>query len=422
MDFPLPPVGEGLIEVELVRWLVNVGDHVRRGQGLMEVLSDKATMEVPAPFEGTITHLTAVPGSKITVGNVVLSFAPGNGAKAIPPGTVSPGATLSASVAASVATAPTKAVASNGSNGSPTSEVSSPLPPAAPSVRLLARRFGIDLTRIVGTGPHGRILLDDLAPFLARPNTTASMAPTKPEPPVLDLGTSGTVVKLAGIRRKIADHMLASKKHIPHYSYIDECDFTDLVRLRDQLREPFQKQGVKLTYLAFLVKAVARALKAVPIVNASYDESKEEISLHSHYHIGIAVAARAGLFVPVIHDADKKDVFTIARDIERLSGDAKAGKSKLDDLRGGTFTITSVGNVGGLISTPIINHPEVGIMGLGKVVKRPIYDAAGNLRPADMAYLSFSFEHRIVDGAIGATFGNAVVRQLQAPAVLLIAE
>ena len=421
MDFPLPPVGEGLIEVELVRWLVNPGDHVRPGQGLMEVLSDKATMEVPAPFDGTIRTLTVAPGSKITVGQVVLAYDAGNGAVGIPAkSTANPGKTLSASVAASVATAPTKpATSPNRSNGdhAPTGS----LPPAAPSVRLLARRLGIDLTRVQGTGPHGRILLDDLTPHITHP-TIAVTAPVKSDTPALDLGTPGTTVKLAGIRRKIAEHMLASKRNIPHYSYIDECDFTDLVSLRNQLREPFQKQGVKLTYLAFLVKAVARALKEVPIVNSSFDEEREEITVHAHYHVGFAVATHAGLVVPVIRDADRKPLSDIAREIERLSTEARAGKVKLEDLRGGTFTVTSIGNVGGLISTPIVNHPEVGILGVGKIVKRPVYDTHGNIRPADIAYLSFSFDHRILDGAIGATFGNAVVKQLLAPGALLVGE
>ena len=179
---------------------------------------------------------------------------------------------------------------------------------------------------------------------------------------------------------------------------------------------------MKLTYLAFFVKAAARALKDVPIVNSTFDEPAGEVVLHDHYHIGIAVAAPGGLIVPVIKDADRKDLLAIASEIDRLSTDAKAGKSKLEDLKGGTFTVTSVGGIGGLISTPIINYPEVGIMGVGKVVKRPVYDANGDLKPHDIVYLSFSFDHRIVDGAVGAAFGNAVVRYLQAPAVLLLPE
>jgi pyruvate dehydrogenase E2 component (dihydrolipoamide acetyltransferase)/2-oxoisovalerate dehydrogenase E2 component (dihydrolipoyl transacylase) len=203
---------------------------------------------------------------------------------------------------------------------------------------------------------------------------------------------------------------------------MDECDVTDLVRLRDSLRDVYTKAGVRLTYLAFIVKAVTAALKEVPIVNASLDDAAGEIVLHDHYHIGIAVATPNGLVVPVLRDADQKDITQIAREVERLSTAARAGKLQLDEVRGSTFTITSIGGIGGLISTPIINHPEVGILGIGKVVKRPTYDAAGNIRPADLVYLSFSFDHRVVDGAVGAVFGNAVVRRLQNPAALLLPE
>jgi pyruvate dehydrogenase E2 component (dihydrolipoamide acetyltransferase)/2-oxoisovalerate dehydrogenase E2 component (dihydrolipoyl transacylase) len=276
---------------------------------------------------------------------------------------------------------------------------------------------------VKGSGPAGRVLIDDLSAHL-KPKAE-SAAPPKPagtDVSKLDFGVAGTRVKLVGMRRKIAEHMVASTHTIPHYAYIDECDFTDTARLRQQLKEPFAKAGVKLTYLAFFVKAVTRALKDVPVVNSTFDEASQEVVLHSHYHVGVAVAAPSGLIVPVIKDADKRDLAGIAAEIERLSEDAKAGKSKLEDLKGGTFTVTSVGGIGGLVSTPIINHPEVAIMAIGKVVKRPLYDANGLLRPTDVVYLSFSFDHRIVDGAVGASFGNAVIRYLQNPATLLIGE
>jgi pyruvate dehydrogenase E2 component (dihydrolipoamide acetyltransferase)/2-oxoisovalerate dehydrogenase E2 component (dihydrolipoyl transacylase) len=299
------------------------------------------------------------------------------------------------------------------------------LPAAAPSVRILARKLGIDLARIRGTGPGGRILIDDLAPHL-KPrvgvNEKPTPAPSGTDTSNLDFGVAGTRRKLVGLRRRIAEHMVEAKRHIPHYSYIDECDLTDLVRLRGQLRDPLAHSGVKLTYLAFFVKAAARAIKDIPIVNSSLDEAADEVVLHDRYHVGIAVAAPHGLIVPVVKDADRKDLLAVAADIERLSADAKAGRSKLEDLKGGTFTVTSVGGIGGLMSTPIINHPEVGIMGIGKVVKRPVYDAHGDLKPADIVYLSFSFDHRVVDGAVGAAFGNAVLRYLQAPALLLLPE
>lgn len=434
MDFPLPPVGEGLFEVELVRWLVRPGDAVARGQGLAEVMSDKATMEVPAPFAGTITALAATPGTKVKVGQVVLSYdsvgdlatstAQANPERERQGGTEAPAMTVTPHPAAH---APGSPVSPNGpkTNGHPVAPSPAKLPPAAPSVRLLARKLGLDLGRIRGTGPGGRILLDDVAPLIKpRPSVTEHPAPanTGTDLSKHDFGVAGTRQKLVGLRRKIAEHMVEAKKHIPHYSYIDECDITDLVRLRAQLRDPLAAAGIKLTYLAFLVKAAARALKEIPIVNSTYDEAAGEIVLHDRYNIGIAVAAPHGLIVPIIRDADKKDLTAIASEINRLSTDAKAGRSKLEDLKGGTFTVTSVGGIGGLVSTPIINYPEVGIMGVGKVVKRPTYDANGNLRPADVIFLSLSFDHRVVDGAIGAAFGNAVIRYLQAPALLLLPE
>jgi pyruvate dehydrogenase E2 component (dihydrolipoamide acetyltransferase)/2-oxoisovalerate dehydrogenase E2 component (dihydrolipoyl transacylase) len=201
---------------------------------------------------------------------------------------------------------------------------------------------------------------------------------------------------------------------------VDEADVTQLVELRDSLRPTFARAGVKLTYLAFFVRAAVRALKEVPLVNASLDEKAGEIVLHDRYHIGIAVATPNGLIVPVIRDADRKDLTQVAHEVERLSADARSGKTKLDDLRGGTFSITSIGNIGGLFSTPVINHPEVGILGIGKIVKRPVYDAAGAIRPADLIYLSFSFDHRVVDGDVGAAFGNALLRHLKSPATLLL--
>ncbi|MBA4189161.1 MAG: 2-oxo acid dehydrogenase subunit E2 [Planctomycetaceae bacterium] len=423
MDFALPPVGEGLFEVELVRWLVRPGDAVARGQGLAEVMSDKASMEVHARFAGTITALTAVPGTKVKVGQVVLSYDPVGELSPTEGGSEPTEVAISRPVAvetfrAAAVPARIPATISNGHSAP------GRLPPAAPSVRLLARKLGIDLGRVHGTGPGGRILIEDLAPLIKPRTITAeqSAASSKTDTSKLDFGTAGTRQKLVGLRRRIAEHTVESKRHIPHYSYIDECDLTDLVRLRGQLRDPLSAAGVKLTYLAFFVKSVARALKEVPIVNSTYDEPANEVVLHDKYNIGVAVAAPQGLIVPVIKNADKKDLIAIASEIDQLGRDAKAGKSKLDDLRGGTFTVTSVGGIGGLISTPIINHPEVGIMGVGRVVKRPVYDAQGELKPADILYLSFSFDHRIVDGAIGAAFGNAVLRYLQAPALLLLPE
>jgi pyruvate dehydrogenase E2 component (dihydrolipoamide acetyltransferase)/2-oxoisovalerate dehydrogenase E2 component (dihydrolipoyl transacylase) len=409
MDFKVPELGEGVYEAELVAWQVKPGDAVKRGQTLMEVLTDKATMEVPSPFAGTITALSAKPGQQIKVGQAVLAYDPAGQQEPAPASRL-----------------PEAAPAASGNGNGAVVRSAAPLPVtvrAAPSVRQLARKLGIDLAGVHGSGPQGRILIEDvtrLTPAAKPPEQPAATPPSAE--PQFDFGRPGTRVKLHGLRRRIAERMVQSKTTIPHYSYVDECDVTDLVRLRESLRPAYAEAGVKLTYLAFFVKAAALALKEVPAVNASLDEKAEEIVLHDRYHVGVAVATPAGLIVPVVHDADRKDIGAIARDIERLSAEARAGKSRLDDLRGGTFTVTSIGNLGGLISTPIINPPEVGIMGVGKVVRRPVFDVAGNIRPAEMIYLSFSFDHRVLDGAVGAAFGNAVIRRLQNPGLLLLPE
>ncbi len=405
MDFALPEIGEGVYEAELTAWLVKVGDAVKRGQNLMEIMTDKAAMEVPAPFSGTIAALRAEPGQKIKVGDVVLSYAAAEPAAV--KGGEAPRETPAARGASGLPALPNGPVSLPVGNRTPVK--------AAPSVRQMARKLGVDLAAVHGSGPEGRILIEDLAPRI-------QPAPEAPPPPpkAPDYGKPGTRIKMQGLRRKIAEHMVHAKHVIPHYTYVDECDVTDLVRLRESLKAAYAAAGVKLTYLAFIVKAVVHALKEVPLVNASLDEAANEIVLHDHYNVGIAVATPGGLIVPVIHDADKRDLGSVAREIERLGADARAGRQRLEDLRGGTFSVTSLGNIGGLFSAPIVNHPEVAILGVGRVCKRPVFDAHGQVRPADCVYLSLSFDHRVVDGAVGGAFANAIIARLQNPALCLL--
>jgi pyruvate dehydrogenase E2 component (dihydrolipoamide acetyltransferase)/2-oxoisovalerate dehydrogenase E2 component (dihydrolipoyl transacylase) len=409
MEFALPEIGEGVYEAELVRWLVQPGEAVKRGQNLVEIMTDKATMEVPAPFAGTITALKGEPGKSIKVGQVLLEYTP--------TGNIVPVDSRPAPAAAAPPPARQAVPAGNGLRTAAT-----PMSVrAAPSVRHMARKLGVDLTVVRGSGPDGRILLDDLTQELRQRVGEESPKPRRVEP-VQDYGKPGTRIPLVGLRKRIAERMVQTKRTIPHYGYVDECEVTELVRLRTNLKEAYSRAGIKLTYLPFFVKAAVAALKEVPLVNASLDEETHEIVLHDRYHIGIAVATPAGLIVPVVHDADRKDIGTLARDIDRLSSDARAGRSRREDLRGSTFTLTSVGNIGGLFSTPVINHPEVGILGIGKVVRRPVFDESGAVRPAEIVYLSMAFDHRVVDGAVGAAFTNAIIRQLTNPAVMLVPE
>jgi pyruvate dehydrogenase E2 component (dihydrolipoamide acetyltransferase)/2-oxoisovalerate dehydrogenase E2 component (dihydrolipoyl transacylase) len=416
MNFALPSVGEGLLEVELVRWLVQPGDAIRRGQPLLEVMSDKASMEVYADFQGTAGQPLAEPGSKIQVGQNILNYT---------------GEQASAPAAAKTPILHGELsglLNANHANGAGVPKAQEPanadhrLHAAAPSVRLMARKLGLDLADVRGSGPAGRILLEDLARHVQNTAPREAPPPIQAAKILYDVGKPGTRMKLTGLRRKIAEHMSASKANIPHYSYIDECDLSELVRIRAQLKDKFAKAGIKLTYLPFFVKAIARAMADVPMVNSTFDEAAQELHIHDTYHIGIAVATPTGLIVPVLKDADKKDIAAIATEIDRLGADARAGKARLDDLKGGSFTITSVGNIGGLISTPIINAPEVGIMGIGKIQKRPVYNEGGDIVPAEMVYFSFSFDHRVIDGAVCATFANLVIQQLQNPAALLLPE
>jgi pyruvate dehydrogenase E2 component (dihydrolipoamide acetyltransferase)/2-oxoisovalerate dehydrogenase E2 component (dihydrolipoyl transacylase) len=420
MDFALPEIGEGVYEAEVVSWQVKPGDTVKRGQTLLEVMTDKATMEVPSPFVGKISELRAQPGQTIKVGDVIVSY---SGAEQAAPAPVAAGAATASAPPAPAATPPPAPPAATnrfgGGNGLAGVEAPARLPvKAAPSVRHLARKLGIDLARVRGSGPGGRILIEDLTPLVVPP--AADGGRERPAEPRPDYGRPGTRIKLQGLRKRIAEHMALAKRVIADYSYVDECEVSDLVRLRESLKDVYARAGIRLTYLPFLVKAAVAALKEVPLANASLNEDDGEIVLHDRYHVGIAVATPAGLIVPVVRDADKKDIAAIARDIERLSAEARASRPRLEDLKGGTFTVTSVGNIGGLFSTPVINHPEVGILGVGKIVKRPVFDEHGRVRPADIIYLSLTFDHRVVDGAVCAAFGNAVIRQLQNPAALLL--
>ena len=413
--FRVPELGEGLFEAELVEWKVGEGDAVEPGQALAEILTDKASADLPSPFEGIVVRRLAEEGETIRVGQELIEYEPTgtNGSAAASDRSDEAGregtATSEPVAAATAVAKPPVATRRRGS-----------IVAASPAVRRLAREAGIDLEGVSGSGRGGRILMRDLVSAIEARGGSGRSERAAPAPPPIDVGEAGTQVRLRGLRRKIAEHMVAAKQNIPHYSLIEECDVTELVRLHQELAPVADERGVKLTFLAFWVKAVVAALKEVPLANATYDEANETIHLHDRYDVGIATATPRGLLVPVVRQADQMNLFELAAAIRRAVGVARGHDATPDDLRGSTFTVTSIGNLAGLASTPIINSPEVAIMGVGRIVDRPRFDAKGEVRRSQVVYLSFSFDHRIVDGAVGAVLAGAVRRRLEAPATLLI--
>lgn len=405
MIFRIPPIGEGVQEAELVSWKVNVGDQVVPGQPLMEVMTDKATSEVPAPFAGTITSLRFLPGARFAIGDAVLSYTPADGSEE---------SAREPAVSKESAEIPAPTVPAR-PNGSPAPATMTPARIAAsPATRQLARELGVDLAGLAGSGPGGRVLIRDVA-SRAVPGEPPRVQQAAANP----WGEPGTVRPVQGLRRLIAERLAEAHRAIPQASLVEEVDVTSLVRLREELREPFGRKGIKLTYLPFFVRAAALALRDVPIVNASLDESGESIALHADCHVGVAVDTPGGLLVPVIRDADRKDIPTLAGELAALVESARHGSLKRDDLIGGTFTVSSVGNIAGLFTAPLVTPPQAAILGVGRIVRRPVYNHSGQLVPADLIYLSASFDHRILDGAAAAAFVAALAKHLGAPSTLL---
>ncbi|MBS1983907.1 MAG: 2-oxo acid dehydrogenase subunit E2 [Bdellovibrionales bacterium] len=439
MEFKLPDIGEGVNEGELIRWLVKEGDVVAADQALLEVMTDKATVEVPAPNAGKISGLQGKEGQMIKVGQTLAQIdtsAAGAPAKAAPAPAAAPTPPVAApapQAAAPAPAAPAPAAKSQPAAGASRSEyvgameANSPSSiPAAPIVRAMAQRAGVDLASVQGSGAAvggvNRVLEEDLVRFL---NSKDSGGAMRSAPAAFNGNGLAQEVErkpLRGLRRVISNAMVKSKYTAPHYSYVDEFECSALVDIREEAKRLGEKMGVKISYLPFIVKAVVGALKEFPVVNSSLEDKadgSQEIVYKKFYHIGIAVATDDGLVVPVIKHADKKTLVEIAREMADLSNRARAGKLAADELKGSTFSITSMGNIGGLFATPIINYPEVGIMGVYKVQEKPLVQD-GQIVIGKTMHLSLSLDHRVVDGAVGGLFCNAVIERLANPARLLM--
>jgi pyruvate dehydrogenase E2 component (dihydrolipoamide acetyltransferase) len=420
-EFKLPDVGEGVSEGEIVAWLVKPGDVVAEDQPIVEVMTDKATVTITAPKAGVVLETRGRVGEIVPVHSVLVVFDL-DGSRAAPTGHAN-GTKAARSAPEDEPAATAVGELRETLPGMTSSGYFNERPLATPATRKLARDMQVDLRRVPPSGPAGRVTRADLEGF--RP---AAEPPPAPAPAAAPMAAPRRVggdeareerVPLVGMRRRIAQKMAQSKSTAAHYTFVEECDASQLKGLRARLKDAAAGQGVKLSFLPFVVKAVVGALKKHPTLNTMLDESRNEIVFRKYFHIGIATATDAGLVVPVVRDADQKSILEIAREIERLAGEVRAGKAKAEDLTGSTFTITSLGSKGGLLATPIINFPEVAILGVHQMKTKPVV-RDGQIVIGDVMLLSLSFDHRIVDGHVGAAFALDVIAYLEKPETLLL--
>ena len=411
-EFKLPDIGEGVHEGEIVKWLVKEGDPIKENDLMVEVMTDKVTVQIPSPVTGKVLKIMATEGETVRVGTTIIVL--GEEGEAAPAATVPEpkGGMLAAPSARAEAQRP----------AAPTTVVAPGGPAlAAPAVRKLARELSVNIDAIRGTGPGGRVTEEDVRGAPKRALAVKPAMAAEEPPPLRTAGPSGLEerVPVHGLRRRISERMAKSKSTAAHFTYVEEVDMTQLVHLRDRLKEAGEQKGVKLTYLPFVVKALVAALKEHPTLNSIVDDEKQEIVIKRYYNIGIATATDEGLTVTVVHDADKKDIWILAKEIDRLGTAAREKKLTLHDIQGGTFTITSLGKAGGIVATPIINWPEVAIIGIHKIEKRPVV-RNDQIVIREMMYLSCSFDHRVIDGDVGAAFVQTLVSYLEHPALQFV--
>ena len=444
-EFPLPDIGEGVAEGEVVEWKVKAGDTVAEDDILCEVMTDKATVEIPCPLPGVVKEICAAEGAVTPVGAILLTIEPAAGAH-IPTvaqhGDHGDGAPAAAKPEAAPA-ADVPVVAAPAAGALAALEISRPEGQralAAPYTRKLAREAGVDIDRIAGTGEAGRVTPTDVEAYAAAAQgapvaapaaatvaapapvaapTAVSIPPVAPPPVPVQPGERETRIPIRGLRKKISEKMHISKSTAAHFTYVDEVDVTALVQLRRELKAQVAEQGVKLTYLPFIMKAVVAGLKRYPTLNGLTDDARQEFVVKNYFNLGVAVDTDNGLIVPVVKDVDKLNILEVANEVTRVATDARNGKSKLEDLQDGTFTITNAGNIGGLFATPVINYPEAAILGVHAIKQKP-WIVDGEVKVRDIMYLSISIDHRMNDGATGAYFMNHVVALLQDPRRLML--
>ncbi len=432
-ELRLPELGENIETIQVVKILVAVGDTIAVEQPVVELETDKATIEVPSSVSGTVAEIRVAEGDEIKVGDVLLTLggtdsggAPAEEASDVvetpavapaepPEEAVSPGLVEdrppSSAVLSPEAVSPGPAAAAAGA----------PVP-AAPSVRRFAREIGIDIALVPGSGPHGRVSKDDVKRYAKRLNTSRGAATgagpaVSSEPPLPDFSRWGEVEveKMSVIRRKTAEHMALSWRVCPHVTIFDNADITELDKLRKRYADRAVQAGGKLTMAVMVCKVVASALRQFPKFNASIDMASRRVIFKKYVNLGIAVNTPRGLMVPVLRDADEKNMVRLAAEITQIAEKARSGKITVDELEGGTFTVTNLGRVGGTHFTPIINYPEVAILGMGRAYLEPGFESTRTMLP-----LSLSFDHRIIDGADGAAFLGWVIEAIQEPLILAL--
>ncbi len=470
-EFKLPDIGEGVSEGEIVEWHVSPGDSVSEDDPMVEVMTDKATVTIGAPKTGTITELRYDVGAVAQVGSVIVVIDTEGASASVPPparvdghaqaqrapapqaqkkesaatavgdiresvsgsdyftrrqvAQARPGGNGSSGPAGAPAGLSPAAVASTAQAAARASDFFRDKPLATPATRKLARDLGVDLRRVPPTGNGGRVTKDDVRAWAGSGNGAGAAAEPAARPaaparePVRVLSSEDERAleerkPFVGIRRKIAERMQTAKNTAAHFTFVEECDVGRLMELRDRLRPAAQERGVKLTFLPFVVKAVVAALKKHPVLNSALDESTNELVYRRYYHVGIAAATDLGLMVPVVRDADRLSLLEIAREIDRLGEGARTGKLAPHELGGSTFTITSLGKRGGLFATPVLNFPEVGILGVHQIKQKPVV-RDGEIVIGNVMLLSLSFDHRIVDGHVGAAFAYDIIAYLEDP-------
>lgn len=418
IEVKLPDIGEGVTEGEMVQWLVSVGDTVEADQPVAEVMTDKATVEVPSPYAGVVKELKASEGDIIPIETTLLIL-DGEGAAAPAP----------KKEEAKVAPAPKAAATAVPANTNITPPVAASNVLATPSTRRLAREMNVDINTIKGSGLAGRVTREDISGQTAQSGKAASAprsaAPAKSFKAIPTSGYQNTTgqteerVPLRGIRRKIAEQMQITKQVVPHFTLMDEANVSELYKLRGKAKATGAEYGVKVTYLPFIIKAMIAAMKEYPMFNASIDDDAQEIVYKKYYNIGFAADTPQGLLVPVIKNADQKNILELSQEITELSNKARAGKLSLDEMRGACITITNIGSVGGTYATPIINHPEVAILGVYKMTDRPIF-VDGKFRPAKIMNYTVTCDHRLIDGAVAANFLKAFFARIENPSRLMM--